>query len=38
MGEAGARRAHEVFGLDRMAVATRAVYDEVMWSTRQTGC
>jgi glycosyltransferase involved in cell wall biosynthesis len=29
MGEAGARRARESFGLDRMAVATRAVYGEV---------
>ncbi len=30
MGAAGAQRAREVFGLDRMAVATRAVYDEVV--------
>ncbi len=30
MGRAGAQRAREVFGLDRMAAATRAVYDEVV--------
>jgi glycosyltransferase involved in cell wall biosynthesis len=29
MGQAGASRAREFFGLDRMAVATRAVYDEI---------
>ncbi len=30
MGRAGAQRAGEVFRLDRMAAATRAVYDEVV--------
>jgi glycosyltransferase involved in cell wall biosynthesis len=30
MGEAGAWRARESFGLDRMALATRAVYEEVV--------
>jgi glycosyltransferase involved in cell wall biosynthesis len=29
MGEAGARRARELFALERMAAATREVYDEV---------
>ncbi len=29
MGEAGGRRARESFALERMAAATRAIYDEV---------
>jgi glycosyltransferase involved in cell wall biosynthesis len=35
MGRAGAERARTVFPLDKMAVGTRAVYDEALFAARR---